>query len=68
LSRTAAIKESLPNSKLQISTNGDDINPKNISLIISRLNKNDSLHTTVHFLPNQNDYKKAQLKLMDKIL
>jgi radical SAM protein with 4Fe4S-binding SPASM domain len=68
LNRISAIKEYLPGSKLQISTNGDYINSKNISLIASRLNHNDSMHITVHFPPNQNDYEKAQLKLMERIL
>ena len=53
---------------MQISTNGDFINKKNIQLITNRLNKNDSLHITLHFPPNQNDYKETQLKLMNRIL
>jgi MoaA/NifB/PqqE/SkfB family radical SAM enzyme len=63
LKRIRALKHSLPNSRLEISTNGDYLNKERLVELSESLTERDSVHITLHFTKQDKDYEKRKEEL-----
>ncbi len=67
LKRIKEIKSKIPNSRLQISTNGDYLDAQKLLLLGQVLSNRDSIHVTMHYAPKQNNFEKVLLELKKRV-
>jgi len=65
LKRIKALKYLVPNSRLEISTNGDYLNKDRLVELGEILTERDSVHITLHFLKQDKDYEKRKKELRE---
>jgi hypothetical protein len=63
LKRIKALKHLLPNSRLEISTNGDYLNKERLVQLGENLTERDGVHITLHFMKQDKDYEKRKEEL-----